>query len=55
MSPIYGQLSDKPLLAFVYLHGVREMKHNSDEKLNAEHLLPFDKVWSRLRQRLICG
>jgi hypothetical protein len=30
MSPIYGQLSDKPLLAFVYLHGVRDMKHNSD-------------------------
>ena len=39
MSPIYGQLSDKPLLAFVYSHGVRDMKHNRDEKLNAEHLL----------------
>ena len=38
MSPIYGQLSDKPLLAFVYLHGVRDVKHNRDEKLNAEHL-----------------
>ncbi len=38
MSPIYGQLSDKPLLAFVCSHGVRDMKHNRDEKLNAEPL-----------------
>jgi hypothetical protein len=35
-SPIYGQLSDKPLLAFVRLHGVRNIKHNRDETLNAE-------------------
>jgi hypothetical protein len=41
-SPIYGQLSDKPLLAFVHSHGVREMKHNRDEKLNTERLLA---VW----------
>jgi hypothetical protein len=39
MSPIYGQLSDKPPLAFVYSHGVRDIKHNRDEKLNAEHFL----------------
>ena len=37
-SSIYGQLSDKPLLAFVNSHGVRDMKHNRDEKLNAEYL-----------------
>ena len=44
MSPIYGQLSDKPLLAFVYSHGVRDMKHNRDEKLNAEHLLAVQRA-----------
>jgi hypothetical protein len=37
MSPIYGQLSDKPRLAFAYSHGVPGMKHKRDEKLNAEH------------------
>jgi len=44
MSPIYGQLSDKPLLAFVYSHGVRDMKHNRDEKLNAQHLLTVQRA-----------
>ena len=44
MSPIYGQLSDKPLLAFVYSHGVRDVKHNRDEKLNAEHLLAVHRA-----------
>ena len=44
MSPIYRQLSDKPLLAFVYSHGVRDMKHNRDEKLNAEHLLAVQRA-----------
>jgi len=44
MSPIYGQLSDKPQLAFVYPHGVRHMKHNRDEKLNSVHLLAIERA-----------
>jgi hypothetical protein len=32
-SPIYGQLSDKPRLAFVSLHGERDMKHNRDREI----------------------
>jgi len=44
MSPIYGQLSDKLLLAFVHSHGVRDMKHNRDKKLNAEHLLAVQRA-----------
>jgi len=33
MSPIYGQLLHKPLLAFVYSRGVRGMKHNRDREI----------------------
>ena len=33
MSPIYGQLLDKRLLAFVNKYGVLEAKHNSDRVL----------------------
>jgi hypothetical protein len=50
-SPIYGQLSDKPLLAFAHSNGVRDMKHNRDEKLNAERLLA---VWQTAGLRLPC-
>ncbi len=31
MSPIYGQLSDKLLLAFVNPYGVLDVKHNRDQ------------------------
>jgi hypothetical protein len=31
-SPIYGQLSDKPLLAFIELHGVPNANHNSGSR-----------------------
>jgi hypothetical protein len=33
MSPICGQLLHKPLLAFVYSRGVRDMKHNRDREI----------------------
>jgi hypothetical protein len=33
-SPIYGQLTGKPLLAFVYSDGGPDMKHNRDRELN---------------------
>ena len=33
MSPIYGQLSDKPLLAFASLIGVPDVKHNRDREI----------------------
>ncbi len=39
MSPIYGQPSDKPPLASLQSHGVWDMKHKRDEKLNGKHLL----------------
>ena len=32
-SPIYGQLSDKPLLAFANRHGVPDVKHNRDREI----------------------
>jgi hypothetical protein len=31
-SPIYGQISDKPLLAFIELHGVPNANHNSGSR-----------------------
>jgi hypothetical protein len=41
-SPIYAQLSDKLLLALVYSHGVRDMKHNRDREIKAPStFLPF--------------
>jgi len=33
MSPIYGQLSDKPLLAFAHSHGVLDVEHNRDREI----------------------
>jgi hypothetical protein len=33
MSPIYGQLSDKPLLPFADLYGVPDVKHNRDREI----------------------
>ena len=38
MSPIYGQLSDN-ITYPVDSHGGRDVKHNRDRKLNADHLL----------------
>jgi hypothetical protein len=32
-SPFYGQLFGKPQLAFVNLHGVPDLKHNSVSKI----------------------
>jgi hypothetical protein len=34
-SPIYGQLSDKLLLAFVHPYGVPDVKHNSESRRQA--------------------
>ena len=42
MSPIYGQLLDKPLLAFAHLYGVPDECTIGIEKLNAE-LLPVHR------------
>ena len=40
MSPIYGQLSDKPLLAFAESVGVPDVKHNRDREIKRRaHLL----------------
>ena len=33
MSPIYGQLLDKPLLAFAHSHGVLDVEHNRDREI----------------------
>ena len=33
MSPIYEQLSDKPLLAFAVYMGVQDIKHNGDREI----------------------
>ena len=36
MSPIYGQLSDKPLLAFAVYMGVQDIKHNGDREIKRQ-------------------
>jgi hypothetical protein len=45
-SPICGQLLDKPLLAFIKLHGVPNANHNSGSKLAVENLLVVRRAWS---------
>jgi len=38
-SPFYGQLSDKPQLAFVDSSGEADVKRNSGREINGEYLL----------------
>ena len=51
MSPIYGQLLDKPLLAFAHLYRVPDERTIGIEKLNAGHLLAVQRAAGRFRPK----
>ena len=52
MSPICGQLSDKPLLAFAPLYGVPDVKLNRDREINADTCLPSSEAETSIQVRL---
>jgi hypothetical protein len=55
MSPIYGQLSDKPLLAFAHSHGVLDVEHNRDREIKRRHDRKSGNCRSETRASLSAG